>query len=659
MKALVVLTQPPLPEGGAPGKCAVALLRGLVAHGVEVRALAARQHFAVAGEPPADLPVEVVDVPPEPPGWAARANRWRHPRGELGRGIFAERVREAARAVDVVHLEETETAWCDQGIATPSLVHMHFLVRRDRSFGPPWRGSFRDVLEFSAAERAAVRRHRHLVASSPLVLEALHRHAPDADLTLAPLALDPTHYDTAPLDGPPVVGLIGTASWPPTRAAILRLVTRVWPHIHRRVPDARLVIAGRGSERLPGLSQVPGVEIRGEVESAARFMRDLSVLLYPLERGSGVKVKVLESIAMGVPVVTTPEGAEGIDAGAGVTIEVDDAALAAATVTLLRDDEERRERGRIARSAFELRYTPKPATAPLLDLYQRVAESRPQKRRTVAPIPLTSKGIAGTVASRRGRVASSLGYLGADGRSTPLGEKVAVLSPHLDDGVFSLGAGLAQATRHGAEVTVLTVLAGDPESTAPAGPWDARAGFSSAGEAARVRREEDRAACAVLGARPVWLPFCDEQYERGADEDEVWAAVTDVISAAKADTVLVPAFPLNQPDHAWLADLVARRGLDRVRVGLYLEQPYATLWAGSSELLDEARSRSRGHRGNWLAPSATLTDRVAKLRSCRAYSSQLKVLGRLILPQMACFEAASGGESISWSEPPPADRDGG
>jgi hypothetical protein len=64
MKVLVILSQPPLPEGGAPGRCAIGLLRGLAAHGIEVRALAARQHFAIPGEVPPDLPVEEIEVLP-------------------------------------------------------------------------------------------------------------------------------------------------------------------------------------------------------------------------------------------------------------------------------------------------------------------------------------------------------------------------------------------------------------------------------------------------------------------------------------------------------------------------------------------------------------------------------------------------------------------
>ena len=71
MRVLVVLSQPPRPEGGAPGKVAIGLIRGLVGHGLDVRAVAARQWFAHPGEPPADLPVEVVPVEPRGP-WVSR-----------------------------------------------------------------------------------------------------------------------------------------------------------------------------------------------------------------------------------------------------------------------------------------------------------------------------------------------------------------------------------------------------------------------------------------------------------------------------------------------------------------------------------------------------------------------------------------------------------
>src|SRR2546423_11731536 len=94
--------------------------------------------------------------------------------------------------------------------------------------------------------------------------------------------------------------------------------------------------------------------------------------------------------------------------------------------------------------------------------------------------------------------------------------RVVVLSPHLDDAVFSVGAALAHAARHGADVLVITVLAGDPESSVPAGRWDGAAGYRTEGEAAAKRREEDARACARIGARTAWPTDGDGPYGPGA-----------------------------------------------------------------------------------------------------------------------------------------------
>jgi glycosyltransferase involved in cell wall biosynthesis len=367
VRVLVVLTQPPLAEGGAAGKTALGLLRGLAANGVDVRAVAAQRHFALAGEVPAGLDVEVVPVAP-PPAWRSRIDRVLHPRSELG-GAFADRVRELSRDVDVVHLEETEAAACGDGLAVPSVLHIHYLVRRDRDLGAPWTRNFRDVVEFRRAERRAVRGHPHLVASSPLIAEALRREAPSAEVVVAPLTVDPAAYRPAPLDGPPAAGIIGTAAWPPTAAAMRELVGDVWPRV--RVPGAELLGAGRGSHAL-GLAG-DGVRVLGEVPSATEFLDRLSLLLFPLRRGSGMKVKTLEALASGVPVVTTAAGAEGIAPGDGVVVSEDPAELARAATELLQDEAARRQRGAAAAATFAEHYAPAPATRPLVELYARLA----------------------------------------------------------------------------------------------------------------------------------------------------------------------------------------------------------------------------------------------------------------------------------------------
>jgi glycosyltransferase involved in cell wall biosynthesis len=321
--------------------------------------------------------VEIVEVPPPRKRSRDRLSKLRRPRGELAGGAFAGRVADLARWADVIHLEQTETLWSSTGLDVPTLLHVHYLVGLDRPLAPPWTRAGRDRLELSLLERAATRRLRYLVASSPLVAAHLQRKAPHAKVVLAPLTLDPGHYEAAPLDGPPVAGFIGTAMWPPTRAAALRLATEVWPRIHPAAPSATLRIAGRGMDEIDGLRDTtwPGnrIELLGEVPSAASFYRDLSVLVYPLERGSGMKVKVLESMSAGVGVATTERGAEGVAPTPGVIVGRSMDEIALAVIRCLTDPEERKRRGLAARKTFFQHFEPRVATAPLVDLYERMA----------------------------------------------------------------------------------------------------------------------------------------------------------------------------------------------------------------------------------------------------------------------------------------------
>jgi glycosyltransferase involved in cell wall biosynthesis len=86
-----------------------------------------------------------------------------------------------------------------------------------------------------------------------------------------------------------------------------------------------------------------------------------------------MKVKVLESLAVGLPVVTTAAGAEVVEVGDGVVVATADETLATAATEILRDARARRQRGDAARETFLRHYTPAVATARLVDLYRRMA----------------------------------------------------------------------------------------------------------------------------------------------------------------------------------------------------------------------------------------------------------------------------------------------
>jgi glycosyltransferase involved in cell wall biosynthesis len=353
---------------------------GLAGHGVPIRIVAA--YRGDAPHPPLDhLPeplrgrVDFAQIPSWAPSVRAQANRIRRPIGRLAVGEFRARLEALARDADVFHLDQLETAWSADGTGVPSVVHLHYRIRMDHRPPAPWRPQFRYFSERVAAERAVLRRQRFLLASSPIVADSMKRVAPQAEVVVAPLCLDPQHYLPGPAPDPVVFGVIGTATWPPTAAAMRRLVRRTWPLIRAHRPEARLLVAGHGTTEL-GLPPTPGVSVLGSVPSAPGFLEGISALLYPLDRGSGMKVKVLEAMASGVPVVTTAAGAEGVAENDGVFVSEDDAALADAAAELAGDSGARRQRSASARETFLRHYSPAPATEPLLDLYTRMAETR-------------------------------------------------------------------------------------------------------------------------------------------------------------------------------------------------------------------------------------------------------------------------------------------
>jgi LmbE family N-acetylglucosaminyl deacetylase len=234
-----------------------------------------------------------------------------------------------------------------------------------------------------------------------------------------------------------------------------------------------------------------------------------------------------------------------------------------------------------------------------------------------------------------------------------LSGRVVVVSPHIDDAVFSLAATIGQAARAGAEIEVLTVFALDPTSDAPANGWDTRAGFATEGEAARARRDEDREACHLVGAEPRWLQFRGSGYTKVRETEAISTAVR--VAIADTDAVLVPGFPLTNPDHAWLAELLTAGSLLPGQVGLYAEQPYRYLARRERPKPElPAHIRSELRRGvEWTKMRVRLSDYRLKRNAILAYATQLPLLGfeklwHRKLDLMLVDEALHRGEALAW-----------
>jgi LmbE family N-acetylglucosaminyl deacetylase len=194
-----------------------------------------------------------------------------------------------------------------------------------------------------------------------------------------------------------------------------------------------------------------------------------------------------------------------------------------------------------------------------------------------------------------------------------------VVSPHCDDAV--LGCGELLAGHPGAEV--VTVFAASPPSNAPLTPWDEAAGFQAGDAVMEARREEDRAALALLGAVAVWLEFRDAQYGPSPAPEDVARVLETVLRHAR--TVFIP-LGLVHPDHqlTHAASLLVLRRRPDLEWFAYEDAIYRR---AARDLVGE-RIRELAAAGLAPTPAApALTSAAARKRvAIECYRSQLRAL---------------------------------
>lgn len=151
----------------------------------------------------------------------------------------------------------------------------------------------------------------------------------------------------------------------------------VWPAVRNRVPTAELVIAGaEPPPEVAQLSGLPGVTVTGWVPDLAALYRDAGVFVAPLVLGAGVKVKVLDAMRWGLPVVATTVGAEGIvdvaPDGAFAAVTDDAATFADETCELLEQASRRSAVGAVAQEWMAGRPTFEASLNDSISTYERL-----------------------------------------------------------------------------------------------------------------------------------------------------------------------------------------------------------------------------------------------------------------------------------------------
>ncbi len=134
--------------------------------------------------------------------------------------------------------------------------------------------------------------------------------------TLLPLLRDTEAHERR-WDGAPVFVFLGGLDFAPNRDGLTWFLATFREQVLTAIPDFRLLIVGRGSSRPPPEAAAWGnhVQILGWVDDLDEVLRSCAALLSPLRVGSGTKIKVLEALSRGLPVVATRAGVLGLPVG--------------------------------------------------------------------------------------------------------------------------------------------------------------------------------------------------------------------------------------------------------------------------------------------------------------------------------------------------------
>lgn len=152
---------------------------------------------------------------------------------------------------------------------------------------------------------------------------------------------------------PETISFIGRMDYYPNQEAMFRLCRDTWPLLKARRPGLKLIIVGANpSAAVRKLGEVPGVTVTGSVPDVRDYIRGSALMVAPLAIARGTQNKILEAMAMGVPVVTSSVAARGVDAEAEAHFLVADSPQACAEA-VLRIVGDPSERARLARAGRE------------------------------------------------------------------------------------------------------------------------------------------------------------------------------------------------------------------------------------------------------------------------------------------------------------------
>jgi polysaccharide biosynthesis protein PslH len=189
--------------------------------------------------------------------------------------------------------------------------------------------------------------------------QTLRRMSSQISTFVVPVGVDLDVYSpTNEVEKPFNLVYVGSMDYYPNEDAILWFTTKILPMIKAQIPGTKLFIVGRNPSNKVRKLCNNDIIVTGTVEDVQAFIQQASVFLVPLRIGSGIRIKILQAMAMGKAIVSTSVGAQGIALTSGQNIVISDTPkeFSESVIHLLQEPEIRLLLGRNARQFVEKYY---------------------------------------------------------------------------------------------------------------------------------------------------------------------------------------------------------------------------------------------------------------------------------------------------------------
>lgn len=191
-----------------------------------------------------------------------------------------------------------------------------------------------------------------------LVISNNDRKQASGNSVVYPPAVSGSYFSLKRKPIPNTLLFMGLLTWYPNKQGVLWFIKRVFPIISSRHTNTRLVVVGDKTKRFP-VGKNRNIHFTGYVKSVIPYLQNASIFIAPILFGSGVRIKILEAMAAGIPVVSTTIGAEGIQATNNKNICIADTPqeFANSVINLLSNDKVSKTIGSAARNFVRSHHT--------------------------------------------------------------------------------------------------------------------------------------------------------------------------------------------------------------------------------------------------------------------------------------------------------------